>query len=73
MTTTRKPEKVGNVWTAAETIWVIDDSGSVPVRKKLAVCIDTPNHIGTALESLRKAGHKNLWSTGEASGKEYHG
>jgi hypothetical protein len=68
-----KPEKIGNVWTAAATIWIIDVSGEKPVRRNLATCIDTPRHIGNELAKLRKAGLTNLWSTGDASGKKYHG
>ena len=69
----KKPERIGTVWVANAVVWVIDCTGEIPKRKNLAVCIDTPNAVKAELAKLRKAGHRDLWSTGDASGKQYHG
>ena len=66
-----KTIKLGTVWTATAKVWVIDMKNGR--RKVLATCMDTPKELAETIAGLRKKGHKSLWSTGEASDRQYHG
>lgn len=62
-----KPATIGTVWTATARIQRINGTK----WQTIATCMDTPNAIKTAANSLISAGYRmvDLWVVGDVTGR----